>query len=43
MTELKPGHTIIKLLAVSSTRYRYKLFNPEFLKSHDLLTPPWLE
>src|ERR1700719_689957 len=41
--ELGPGHTIVTILADSGTRYQSKLFNPEFLKSRDLPTPPWLE
>jgi cysteine synthase A len=40
--ELGPGHTIVTILADSGTRYQSKLFNPEFLKSRDLPTPPWL-
>src|SRR6266478_1760183 len=41
--ELGPGHTIVTILADSGTRYQSKLFNPEFLKSRELPTPPWLE
>jgi len=40
--ELGPGHTIVTILADSGTRYQSKLFNPEFLKTRDLPTPPWL-
>ena len=40
--ELGPGHTIVTVLADSGSRYQSKLFNPEFLKSRDLPTPPWL-
>jgi cysteine synthase A len=40
--ELGPGHTIVTILADSGTRYQSKLFNPEFLKSRELPTPPWL-
>ena len=40
--ELGPGHTIVTILADSGSRYQSKLFNPEFLKSRDLPTPPWL-
>ena len=40
--DLGPGHTIVTILADSGTRYQSKLFNPEFLKSRDLPTPPWL-
>jgi len=40
--ELGPGHTIVTILADSGTRYQSRLFNPEFLKSRNLPTPPWL-
>jgi cysteine synthase A len=41
--ELGPGHTIVTVLADYGTRYQSKLFNPEFLREHDLPTPEWLE
>ena len=40
--DLGPGHTIVTILADYGTRYQSKLFNPEFLKSKGLPTPPWL-
>jgi cysteine synthase A len=40
--ELGPGKTIVTLLCDSGTRYQSKMFNPEFLKSKNLPTPPWL-
>jgi cysteine synthase A len=40
--ELGPGKTIVTLLCDSGTRYQSKMFNPEFLKSKDLPSPPWL-
>jgi cysteine synthase A len=40
--DLGPGHTIVTVLADYGTRYQSKLFNPEFLKSKGLPTPPWL-
>ena len=40
--DLGPGHTIVTILADYGTRYQSKLFNPEFLKSKRLPTPPWL-
>jgi cysteine synthase A len=40
--DLGPGHTIVTILADYGTRYQSKLFNPEFLKSKCLPTPPWL-
>ncbi len=41
--ELGPGHTIVTILCDYGNRYQSKLFNPEFLRSKDLPTPPWLE
>ncbi len=41
--ELGPGKTIVTLLCDSGTRYQSKLFNPGFLRSKGLPTPPWLE
>jgi len=40
--EMGPGHTIVTILCDSGTRYQSKLFNPEFLRSKSLPTPPWL-
>jgi len=40
--DLGPGHTVVTILADCGTRYQSKLFNPEFLKSKGLPTPPWL-
>jgi cysteine synthase A len=40
--DLGPGHTIVTMLCDYGTRYRAKLFNPEFLRAHDLPVPPWL-
>lgn len=41
--DLGPGHTIVTILCDFGTRYQSKLFNPEFLKSKGLPSPPWLE
>jgi cysteine synthase A len=41
--ELGPGHTIVTMLCDYGNRYQDKLFNPEFLRSKDLPTPPWME
>jgi len=41
--ELGPGHTIVTVLCDSGTRYQSKLFNPDFLRAHDLPVPEWLE
>lgn len=41
--ELGPGHTIVTILCDYGNRYQDKLFNPEFLRSKDLPTPPWME
>jgi cysteine synthase A len=40
--ELGPGKTIVTLLCDSGTRYHSRMFNPEFLKSKGLPTPPWM-
>jgi cysteine synthase A len=40
---LGPGHTIVTVLCDYGTRYQSKLFNPEFLREHNLPTPEWLE
>jgi len=41
--ELGPGHTIVTILCDYGNRYQSKLFNPEFLRSKGLPTPPWME
>ncbi|MEO0549375.1 MAG: cysteine synthase A [Pseudomonadota bacterium] len=41
--DLGPGHTIVTILCDYGNRYQDKLFNPEFLRSKDLPTPPWME
>jgi cysteine synthase A len=41
--ELGPGHVIVTVLCDYGTRYQSKLFNPEFLREHDLPVPEWLE
>ncbi|CAN5296373.1 cysteine synthase A [soil metagenome] len=41
--DLGPGHTIVTLLCDQGTRYQSKLFNPAFLREHDLPVPEWLE
>lgn len=40
--DLGPGHTIVTILCDYGTRYQSKLFNPDFLRSKNLPTPPWL-
>ncbi|MGH6876794.1 MAG: cysteine synthase A [Rhizomicrobium sp.] len=40
--DLGPGHTVVTVLCDYGTRYRAKLFNPDFLRAHDLPVPPWL-
>lgn len=40
--KLGPGKTIVTVLCDYGNRYMSKLFNPEFLRSKDLPTPPWL-
>jgi cysteine synthase A len=40
--DLGPGHTIVTILCDYGTRYAAKLYNPDFLKSHDLPCPDWL-
>ena len=39
---LGPGHTIVTILCDHGARYQSKLFNPDFLRSHDLPVPGWL-
>lgn len=41
--KLGPGHTIVTILCDYGTRYREKLYDPEFLRSKDLPVPDWLE
>ncbi|WP_174502626.1 cysteine synthase A [Acidiphilium sp. C61] len=40
--EMGPGHTIVTILCDGASRYQSKLFNPEFLRSKNLPTPPWI-
>jgi cysteine synthase A len=40
--KLGPGKTIVTVLCDYGNRYMSKLFNPEFLRSKGLPTPPWL-
>jgi cysteine synthase A len=40
--ELGPGKTIVTVLADSGTRYQSKLYNPAFLKEHNLPIPKWM-
>lgn len=39
---LGPGHTIVTILSDGGARYQSKLFNPDFLRSKNLPTPPWM-
>lgn len=41
--QLGPGKTIVTVLCDYGNRYMSKLFNPEFLRSKELPTPPWLD
>ena len=41
--ELGPGNTIVTILCDSGQRYQSKIWNPEFLKSKNLVVPYWLE
>ncbi len=41
--DMGPGNTIVTVLCDGGARYASKLFNPEFLRSLNLPTPPWLE
>ena len=41
--ELGPGHTVVTILCDHGARYQSKLFNPAFLREHDLPVPPWLD
>ena len=38
-----PGKTIVTILCDSGSRYQSKLYNPAFLRSKGLPTPPWLD
>ncbi len=40
--DMGPGHTIVTVLCDYGTRYQSKLFNPDFLRTKNLPTPPWL-
>ena len=40
--KLGPGKTIVTMLCDYGNRYSSKLFNPDFLRSKDLPTPPWM-
>ena len=40
--QLGPGHTVVTILCDYGNRYASKLFNPAFLKSKELPTPPWM-
>jgi cysteine synthase A len=40
--DLGPGHTVVTILCDGANRYQSKLFNPEFLRSKNLPTPPWM-
>ena len=41
--ELGPGRTIVTILADYGSRYKSKLFNPQFLREKNLPVPAWLE
>jgi cysteine synthase A len=41
--KLGPNKTIVTVLCDYGNRYTSKLFNPEFLRSKELPTPPWLD
>lgn len=40
--ELGPGATIVTILCDYGNRYASKVYNPEFLRSKGLPTPPWM-
>jgi cysteine synthase A len=40
--DLGPGHTVATILCDGGARYQSKLFNPAFLRSKGLPTPPWM-
>ncbi|MGE0595270.1 MAG: cysteine synthase A [Hyphomonadaceae bacterium] len=39
---LGPGKTVVTVLCDYANRYQSRLFNPDFLRSKGLPTPPWL-
>lgn len=39
---LGPGHNIVTILSDGGARYQSKIFNPDFLRSKNLPTPPWM-
>lgn len=41
--DLGPGSTIVTVLCDYGNRYASKLYNPDFLKSKGLPTPPWMD
>jgi cysteine synthase A len=41
--EMGPGRVIVTILCDSGVRYASKLYNPTFLRSHNLPVPAWLE
>ena len=41
--DLGPGHTIVTILCDYGSRYQSKVYNPDFLRSKNLLVPDWLE
>lgn len=40
--DLGPGNTVVTILCDHGSRYQSKIFNPDFLASRGLPTPPWL-
>eukprot|EP00181_Compsopogon_caeruleus_P001920 CAMPEP_0184684088 /NCGR_PEP_ID=MMETSP0312-20130426/13764_1 /TAXON_ID=31354 /ORGANISM="Compsopogon coeruleus, Strain SAG 36.94" /LENGTH=359 /DNA_ID=CAMNT_0027136929 /DNA_START=18 /DNA_END=1097 /DNA_ORIENTATION=+ len=40
--ELGPGHSVVTVLCDYGTRYKGKLFNPDFLKQKSLPSPDWI-
>jgi len=40
--KMGPGKTIVTILCDYGNRYMSRLYNPDFLRSKDLPTPPWL-
>jgi cysteine synthase A len=40
--DMGPGHTIVTVLCDYGNRYQSKLFNPAFLRQHNLPVPSWL-
>jgi len=41
--DIGPGHTIVTMLCDYGNRYASKLYNPKFLRSKGLPTPPWMD